>query len=183
MWFKAKEIKLSSTDVRKMASSATFDMNVVEKKAVHEHMAYKEETADHYYNIVHITKKSSRCHQLLKKTLGLDTSVATRSRSETRLENSAKSNEEESEPSIQDEGLSNGQVEVIEMPFSSQINSQAQFTFDIVRKTIAEHTDLREFVDDLKMVKKIHDKVCYLRRKEKKNMVLPSKDPNHLRAE
>ena len=50
-------------------------MNVVEKKAVHEHMAYKEETADHYYNIVHITKKSSRGHQLLKKTLGLDTSV------------------------------------------------------------------------------------------------------------
>lgn len=110
-------------------------MNVVEKKAVHEHMAYKEETADHYYNIVHITKKSSRGHQLLKKTLGLDTSVATRSRSETRSENSAKSNEEESEPSIQDEGLSNGQVEVIEMFFSSQINSQAPITFDIVRKT------------------------------------------------
>ena len=69
------------------------------------------------------------------------------------------------------------------MLFSSQINSQAPITFDIVRKTIAENMDLREFVDDLKMVKKIYDKVCYLRRKEKKNMVLPSKDPNHLRAE
>ena len=122
-WFKAKQIKLSSTDVRKIASLATFDMNVVEKKAIHEHMAHKEETADHYYNIGHITKKSSRGHQLLKKTLGLDTSVATRSRSETKSANSAKSNEEESEPSIQDEGLSNGQVEAIEMLFSSQIIS------------------------------------------------------------
>ena len=28
------------------------------------------------------------------------------------------------------------------------------------------------------MVKKIYDKVCYLRRKEKENMVLPSNDPD-----
>ena len=56
-WFKAKQIKLSSTDVRNIASSATFDMNVVEKRAVREHIAHKEETADHYYNIGHITKK------------------------------------------------------------------------------------------------------------------------------
>ena len=37
--------------------------------------------------------------------------------------------------------------------------------------------DLREYADDTKMVKKIYDKVCYLRRKEKQNMVLPWKDP------
>lgn len=78
-WFKAKQIKLSSTDVRKIASSATHDMDIVEKRAIHEHMAHKEETADHYYNIGHITKKSARGHQLLKKSLGLDTSVATKS--------------------------------------------------------------------------------------------------------
>ena len=77
-WFKAKQIKLSSTDVRKIASSATYDMDVVEKRAIHEHMAHKEETADHYYNIGHITKKSARGHQLLKKSLGLDSSVATK---------------------------------------------------------------------------------------------------------
>ena len=85
-------------------------MNVVEKRAVREHIAHKEETADHYYNIGHITKKSSRGHQPLMKTLDLNTSVATRSRSETKSANSAKSNEEESEPSIQDERLSSGQV-------------------------------------------------------------------------
>lgn len=118
-WFKAKQIKLSSSDVRNITSSATFDMNVVEKRAVREHIAHKEETADHYYNIGHITKKSSRGHQPLMKTLGLNTSVATRSRSETKSANSAKSNEEESEPSIQDEGLSSGQVKVIEMLFSN----------------------------------------------------------------
>ena len=76
-WFKAKQIKLSSTDVRKIASSATFDMDIVEKRAIHEHMAHKEVTADHYYNIGHITKKSSKGHQLLKKSLGLDRSVLT----------------------------------------------------------------------------------------------------------
>ena len=36
-WFKAKQIKLSSTDVREIASSATYDMDVVEKKAIDEH--------------------------------------------------------------------------------------------------------------------------------------------------
>ena len=46
-----------------------------------------------------------------------------------------------------------------------------------MRQTIAEHMDLRKFVDDPKMAKKIYDEVCYLRRKEKQNMVLPSKDP------
>ena len=152
-WFKAKQIKLSSTDVRKIAYSATFHMNIVEKKAIHEHMAHKEETADDYYNIGHIRKKSSRGHQLLKKTPGLDTSVATRS--ETKSANLANSNEEELEPSVQEEGLSSSQVEVIEMLFSSQIISQDPITFDIVRKTIAEHLDLREFADDTKMVKKI----------------------------
>ena len=67
-WFKAKQIKLSSTDVRKIASSATYGLHVVEKRAIHEHMAHKEATADHYYNIGHITKKSVRGHQLLKVT-------------------------------------------------------------------------------------------------------------------
>ena len=178
-WFKAKQIKLSSTDVRKIASSATYDMDVVEKRAIHEHMAHKEQTADHYYNIGHITKKSARGHQLLKKSLGLDTSVATQSN--TKSADSTKLDdippEEESDPIAHDEGLSSSQVEVIEMLFSSQIVSQAQITFDIVRNTMAEHTDLSKFASDPKMVKKVYDKVCYLRRKEKQKMVLPSKEP------
>lgn len=87
-WFKAKQIKLSSTDVRKIASSATFDMDIVEKRAIHEHMAHKEATSDHYYNIGHITKTSSKVHQLLKKTLGLDRSVLTRSKPSTKSANS-----------------------------------------------------------------------------------------------
>lgn len=178
-WFKAKQIKLSSTDVRKIASSATYGMDVVEKRAIHEHMAHKEETADHYYNIGHITKKSARGHQLLKKTLGLDTSVATKSN--TKSANATKlddeNHEEELEPIIHEEGLSSSQVEVIEMLFSSQIISQAQITFDIVRETMAEHIDLSKFASDPKMVKKVYDKVCYLRRKEKQKLVLPSKEP------
>ena len=176
-WFKAKQIKLSSTDVRKIASSATFEMNVVEKRAINEHMAHKEGTADHYYNIGHITKKSSRGHQLLKKTLNLDTSVTTRSKQETESAISARCNNEELEPKINEGGLTDSQVEVIEMLFSSHIVSQAPLTFDIVRTTIEEHMDLREFINDSKMVKKIYDKVCYLRHKEKQNMVLPSSDP------
>ena len=98
-WFKAKQIKLSSTDARKIASSATYGMDVVEKRAIYEHMAHKEETADHYYNIGHITKKSARGHQLLKKSLGLDSSVATKS--DTKSANSETlDHEEESEPTI-----------------------------------------------------------------------------------
>ena len=77
----------------------------------------EEETADHYYNIGHITKKSARGHQLLRKSLGLDTSVATKSN--TKSANSTKINdedhEEKSEPIIHEEGLSSSQVEVIEM--------------------------------------------------------------------
>ena len=95
----------------------------------------------------------------------MDKSVATKSN--TRLTNSAKlddeDHEEESEPIIHNEGLSSSQVEVIEMPFSSQIISQAQITFDIVRNTIA---------GDPKMVKKVYDKVCYLRQKEKQMVLL-----------
>ena len=147
-WFKAKQIKLSSTDVRKIASSATYDMDVVEKRAIHEHMAHKEETADHYYNIGHITKKSARGHPLLKKSLGLDSSVA-KTKSDTKSANSETlDHEEESEPIIHDEGLSSSQVEVIEMLFSSIIISQAQITFDIVRRTMAEHVDLSKFSND-----------------------------------
>ena len=119
------------------------------------HMAHKEETADHYYNIGHITKKSARGHQLLKKSLGLDTSVATKSNTKsanlTKLDD--EDHEEESEPIIHEEELSSRQEEVIEMLFSSQIISQAQITFEIVRNTIAEHTDLSKFASDPKMVK------------------------------
>ena len=61
--------------------------------------------------------------------------------------------------------------------FSSQIISQAQITFDIVRNTMAEHIDLSKFASDPKMVKKVYDKVCYLRRKEKQKIVLLSKEP------
>jgi len=126
-WFNAKQIKLLSTNIRKIASSATYDMDIVEKRAIHEHMAPKEEMADHYYNIDHITKKSAQGHQLLKKSLGLDTSVATKSN--TKSANSAKldddNHKEESEPIIHKEELSSSQLEVIEMLFSSQIISQA----------------------------------------------------------
>lgn len=181
-WFKAKQIKLSSTDVRKIASSATFDMDIVQKRAIHEHMAHKEVTADHYYNIGHITKKSSKGHQLLKKSLGLDRSVLTRSKPGTKSANSTKSNNEDEETNEHDEspneeGLTSSQKEAVEMLFSNQIISRASLTFDIVRETIAEHIDLREFVDDTKMIKKIYDKVVYLRRKEKQNMVLPTNEP------
>ena len=113
--------------------------------------------------------------------------MATTSKSDTKSVNSAKfdqedhehheHHEEESEPIIHDEGLSSSQVEVIEMLFSSQIISQAQITFDIVRNTMAEHMDLSKCANDPKMVKKVYDKVCYLRRKEKQKMVLPSKEP------
>ena len=177
-WFKAKQIKLSSTDVRKIAASTTFDMNIVEKRAIHEHMGHREETADHYYNVGHITKKSSRGHQLLKKSLGLDTSVATRTKSGSVLANSTPPKDADSEPSINVEGLSSNHVAIIEMLFSSQIISHSPITLDIVRSTIAEHVDLRAFGNDSRMVKKIYDKVCYLRRKEKQNMVLPSNDPD-----
>ena len=37
--------------------------------------------------------------------------------------------------------------------------------------------DLHEFENNPRMVKKTYDKVCYLRGKEKQNMVLPSNDP------
>jgi len=63
-------------------------MNVVEKWAIHEHMAHKEETTDRYYNVGHIKKKCAWGHQLLKKSLGLDTSVTTKS--DTKSTNSAK---------------------------------------------------------------------------------------------
>ena len=142
-------------------------------------MAHKEETADHHYKIGNITKKSARGHQLLKKSFGLDTSVA--AKSNTKSANSTKlddeDHEEESEPIIHKEGLSSSQEEVIEMLFSSQIISQAQITFDIVRNTMAEYTDLNKFASDPKMVKKVYDKVCYLRWKEKQKIVLPLKKP------
>jgi len=63
-------------------------MNVVEKWAIHELMAHKEETTDCYYNIGHIKKKCALGHQLLKKSLGLDTSVTTKA--DTKSANSAK---------------------------------------------------------------------------------------------
>jgi len=114
-------------------------MYVVEKWAI-----YEQETTDRYYNIGHIKKRCAWGHQLLKKSLDLDTSVTTKS--DTTSANSAKldkedheHHEEESEPIIHDEGLSSSQVEVIEMLFSSQIIFRAQITFDIVRKIMAEH--------------------------------------------
>ena len=58
-------------------------MSVIEKRAINKHMAHKEGVVDHYYNIGHITKKSSRGHQLLKKTFNLDKSdnkIETRNR-------------------------------------------------------------------------------------------------------
>jgi len=63
-------------------------MNVVEKWAIDEPMAHKEETIDRYYNIGHIKKKCAWGHQLLKRSLGLDRSVSTKS--DTKSANSAK---------------------------------------------------------------------------------------------
>lgn len=87
----------------------------------------------------------------------MDTSVTTRSKQETESAISARCDNEESEPQINEEGLTDSHVEVIEMLFSSQIVSQAPLTFDIVRKTIEEHMDLSEFKDDSNMVKKIYE--------------------------
>ena len=42
---------------------------------------------------------------------------------------------------------------------------------------MAEHTNLSKFASDPEMVKKVYDKVCYLRRKEKQKILLPSKKP------
>ncbi|KAL9982841.1 hypothetical protein ACROYT_G004950 [Oculina patagonica] len=101
------------------------------------------------YNIGHITKKSSKCHQLLKKTLGLDRSVLTRSKASTKSANSTKSNNEDHEESTNEEGLTSSQIEAIKMLFSHQLISRDSLTFDIVGKTSAEHMDLREFLTTL----------------------------------
>jgi len=42
-WFKVKKIKLSSTDVRMIASSATYDMDVVQKRSIHKHIKRKRQ--------------------------------------------------------------------------------------------------------------------------------------------
>ena len=92
--------------------------------------------------------------------------------------NSTPPKDADSQPSINFEGLSSNHVAIIEMLFSSQIISHAPITLDIVRNTIAKQVDLRAFGKDSRMVKRIYNKVCYLRRKEKENVVLPSNDPD-----
>ena len=157
-------------------------MNIVEKRAIHEHMAHREETADHYYNVGQITKKSSRGHQLLKKSLGLDTSVATRTKSGSVSANSTPPKDADSEPSVNVEGLSSNHMAIIEMLFSSQIISHAPIMLDVVRNTIAEHVDLRAFGNNSRMVKKIYDKVCYLDKRKRRTWYCHRMTLTHLQA-
>ena len=149
-WVKAKNLRVS-TKMRKMAASTLHHTEETNKRAVHRLMTHKPSTAEKYYMIDNLNEAAERGALVLRKNLNLTDTVET-----PEMDFKA--------------GLSECQLEDIDLLFAEIIQSNGLLTMDITRNSMSESMELLPLVPDSKMVKKVYDRVAYLKGKD-----LPSK--------
>ena len=144
-WAKAKDLNVCSTRMRKMAASTLHHTDNRDKRAVYRLMTHKPSTAEKYYMIDKLNKAVERGAMALWKNLNLSDTVAT------------------PETDVQ-AGLTEDQLEDIDLLFPDIIQTNGPLTMDTTRSRMSESMSLIEFVHDQKVVKKVYDRVVYPKR-------------------
>lgn len=137
-WAKAKDIKVSSTKMRKMAASTLHHTEDTDKKAVHRLMTHKPSTAEKYYMIDKLNEAAERGAMVLRKNLNLSDTVAI-------------------PPTDVPAGLTQQQLEDMDLLFADIVETNGPLTMDITRNRMSESMSLIEFVYDYIMVKRVYD--------------------------
>ena len=133
--------------MRKMAASTLHHTDNTDKRAVHQLMTHKASTAEKYYMVDRLNEAAERGAMVLRKNLNLKDKVAT----------------PETENTL---GLSQQQLEDIDLLFSDIIQTNGPLTMDTTRNRMSDSMSLIEYVHDYKVVKKVYDRVVYLKRKD-----------------
>lgn len=76
-WLKAKSLRLSTTKMRKMASSTLHHADDTDKRAVHRLMTHKPSTAEKYYMIDNLNEAAERGAFVLRKNLNIADTMET----------------------------------------------------------------------------------------------------------
>ena len=128
-------------------------------------MTHRRTTAEDHYQILKKTKQAVKGHAALTKKLGLKESVATifPEGSEEDTNQSTEQSKEQLSPSKS--GLDEQQLMDIDLLFAEQITTNASITMREVRNGMAESCNLVSNVHDSVMVRKVHNRIKYLQKK------------------
>ncbi|KAJ7386031.1 hypothetical protein OS493_012364 [Desmophyllum pertusum] len=146
-WEKAKQLKVNSTKVRKMAASTLHHAQDADKRAVHNLMTHRASTAEQYYMIDNINEVAERGAMVLRKNLNLPPSIETPSSGST----------------LQ---LTEVQLDDVDLLFAGIVQTNGPLTMNDTRNMMSESMSLFPLVSEPTMVKKVYDRVAYLKKKE-----------------
>ena len=159
-WKKATGRDISSTQLRKVGSTETMDEDLATQAAVQTLMTHRRTTAEEHYQILNKTKQAVKGHAALAKKLGLKETQATTLAEDVQAQ--TKSGEQESPTK---KGLTEMQLNDIDILFSEQIATNAALTLTQVRNVMSESVNLLTELENQTMVKRVYNRVKYLQRK------------------
>ena len=129
-----------------MAASTLHGTDEVDKRAVHKLMTHRASTAEKYYMIDNLNEAAERGAMVLRKNLGIGDTIAT--------------------PSVEKaQGLTQSQKEDIDLLFADIIQTNGPLSIRTTRSVMSESINLLEFASDPDVIKKVYDRVNYLKKK------------------
>lgn len=159
-WKKATGREITSTQLRKVGSTETMDEDLETQKAVQAVMTHRRTTAEEHYQILKKTKQAVKGHAALSKKLHLADSMPTRF--------SDDNDEDLGTTTLQSPfktGLTESQLEDIDVLFAETISTHAALSFNEVKTFMSESSNLAALVDNRDTVKRVYNRVKYLQKK------------------
>ena len=142
-WNKSKNMKVSATDLRKMAASTLHTTSDTDKRAVHSLMTHKASTAEKYYMIDNLHQAAERGAMVLRRNLNLSDTIKT--------------------PQIEF-GLTQKQRDDVDLLFAEIIASNGPLNMAVTRNLMSESMELMPLVSSPQVVKKVYDRVVHLKK-------------------
>ena len=152
-WQKAKDVHVSSTRMRKMAASTLHRTEDRDKRAVHVLMTHSAATAEKHYMIDNLNEAAERGAMVLRKNLNLTDTIETPVTIEKPVEDATF-------------GLTDEQRDIVDLLFSEIIQTNGPLNMNITRNMMSESMELMPLVSQQPMVKKVYDRVMYLKKKD-----------------
>lgn len=156
---------ITSTMLRKIGASGTMDEDLAMRVAVQAVMTHKRDTAAEHYQILKKTQQAAKGHGALARKLGIIDSVPTifeeDSKTDGVKEEVVKQQPVQSKSPCK-KGLSENQLEDIDLLLSDIITTNAAFSMTQVKNLMSESVNLIEEVDNPDMVKRVYKRVKYL---------------------
>lgn len=152
-WQKAKDVQVCSTRMRKMAAPTLHRTENTDKHAVHVLMTHSAATAEKHYMIGNLNEAAERGTMVLRKNLNLTDTIETPVTIEKPVDDVMF-------------GLTDEQRYIVDLLFSEIIQTNGPLNMNITRNLMSESTELMPLVSQQPMVKKVYDRVMYLKKKD-----------------